>query len=169
MAENAKTTRVTTDNIDQTRRQLSSLYRQRQIECNHKNNNGPTLYEPGQPEVKNFTEGANRAFNDTDMICSQCGEIINMESVLKDDGDAAFQTLYDICNQIKVLSGLNDKESDAIEEIIQNLDVVKRSLMPFYMEHVIKPLTGQGKGKGKNNNQRTKGKMGISSGSYNRR
>ena len=69
---------------------------------------------------------------------------------------------------IKVLCNLNTKEHDSIEEIMSNLDTIKNSLMPFYDNNVIKPLSGQGKGK-KNNNNRTKGKMGIASGSYNRR
>ena len=168
MAENAKSTRVTTDNIDQTRKQLSNLYRQRQIECDHKTNNGPTLYDPSAPEVKHLINGFTRQFNDTDMVCSICGEVINMESVSRDEADGAFQTLYDVCNQTKVLCGLNEREKESIEEIIQNLDAIKNSLMPFYNENLIKPLTGQGKGK-KNNNTRTKGKMGINSSSYSRR
>lgn len=166
MAENAK--RTTADSINQARRQLSSLYRQHQIECKHKTDHGPLLYDPDRPEVKHLINGINRKFNEMDMVCKECGEIVNMESVSREDADCAFQTLYDVCNQIKVLCKLNDNESASIEEIIENLDVIKNSLMPFYDNNVIKPLTGQGKGK-KNNTGRSKGKMGINGNSFSRK
>ena len=167
MAENAR--RTTSEMIRETRRSLVVQLRQRQIECDHKNNHGPIIYEPSNPKVKDLVPG-NRKFNEMDMICEECGEIINMESVTKEDADAAFQTLYDVCNQTKLLCSLNDKEAESIAEIMENLDIIKKSLMSFYENNVIKPLVNGGKGKkNNNNNTRQKGKMGINSTSYNRK
>ena len=165
MAENAR--RTTSERIREKNREIRMLFRERQIRCDHKDKHGPILYEPTNPKVKNLIAG-NRNFGEMDMICEECGEVINMESVTREDADAAFQTLYDVCNQTKLLCELNDNEAESIAEIMENLDIIKNSLMSFYENNVIKPLVNGGKGK-KNNNTRQKGKMGISSNSYNRK
>ena len=166
MATNNRTN-DTTEEINQVRRQLSGLYKERKFKCDHKNGHGPTLYDPSAPEVQQFVDSKMK-FNEMDMICSQCGEIINMESLTTDVIEGAFQAITDMCNQTMLLCSLNTKEFDAIVEVKRNLDITKSIVVPFYTNNVIKPLMG-GKGKNKNNEKRTKGKMGIISGSFSRR
>ena len=165
MADNAR--RTTSERIREKNREIRVLYRERQIRCDHKDNHHPLLYDPTDAKVKDLISG-NRKFGEMDMVCSECLDVINMESVTREDADAAFQTLYDVCNQTKLLCELNDSEAESIYEIMENLDIIKNALMSFYENNVIKPLVNGGKGK-KNNNTRQKGKMGISSSSYNRK
>ena len=151
--------------IQEQRRALNNSIREAQIKCEHKSNHGPTLKSVHDADV--MIKGKNNMSDDM-YICDECGDVIEIRAYDGQEIDNAMYVLYGMCSQAKVLGDLSDTEYENICNIISVLDDINATLKPFYLKKLIKQLSSNNKGKGNNNNNRTKGRVAISSNSFNR-
>lgn len=161
----AQNRRFNNNTIQEQRRALNNSIREAQIKCEHKNNHGPSLTSVHDPSV--MVKGKEHMSEDM-YQCDDCGDIMEFRAYSATEIDNAMYVLYGMCNQAKVLGDLSDTEYENICNIISVLDDINATLKPFYLKKLIKELSNQNKGKGNNNNNRTKGRVAISSNSFNR-
>lgn len=143
--------------ISQQKRELKNALRDEQVHCEHKNPNGPTLTSVHDDSItlKNKSKYSDKMF-----VCDQCNDLVPLDAYKTEDADKAFEVLYGMCNQAKLLANLTDTEYETIVSIIETLDSLNASLTPFYLNKIIKPLRNNNKGKN-NGGGRAKGKISI--------
>ena len=170
MANIDKRNSVTSNDVREAKENYFRSIREHQITCCHKDKNGPLLVAPSQmSKLKQINIG--RELREDDLICSRCGQVVNMESFTVQDLRELHSVLKNMYEQCKVLVALDDDEFEALTNIIRILDDMEQKGVDFYEEHVIKQfVNGKGRNKKNNNQQRAKGKVAPGVGaSYNRR
>lgn len=139
------------------KREFNNFVREAQIDCDHKDAHGPNFTNVHDNKV--MVKGKDSMGPNT-FQCDECGDIVNFDAYTSKEANSALGVLYDICNQTKVLADLTDREFDNITTIMRTLDNISSSLIPFYLNKVINPLSNN-KGRKNNNNGRSKGKISV--------
>lgn len=154
------------EEIMKRRRELGEFERQAKNECNHKDNHGSSLVPVS--EYDGFIKDRNK-YDDYDMICTDCGEIVSFRTYTDSEVDFAVSTIRSMANQLKVLANLSDTEYEQIVDIMNITDGFNSAFVPFY-KHSMKKLLGNNNQKKNNNNGPRKGRMGkaVTSSSFNR-
>ena len=149
------------------RRELGEFERQAKNECNHKDNHGSTLVPVS--EYEGFIKDRNK-YDDYDMICTDCGEIVNFRKFTPAEVEFSISTIRSMANQLKVLANLTDTEYEQIVDIMNITDGFNAAFVPFY-NHSMKKLLGNNNRNRNNNNGPKKGRMSkaLTSQSFNKR
>ena len=163
----AKDFKEVKEEINKRRRELGEYERQARNGCDHKDNRESWL-EPVS-EYDGFIKDRNQ-YDEFDMICTECGEIVNMKAMTDAEVDFTIDGIRNMCNQLKILGNLNESEREQIVEILSLTDALRVSLVPFYKKNMKKLIDGNNK-KNRGNNAPRKGRMSkaVTSTSFNRR
>ena len=155
------------DEINKRRRELGEYERQAKNECNHKDSRGSFLIPLS--EFDGFIKDRNK-YDDYDMICTDCGEIVSFRTFTPSEISFAVGTIRSMANQLKVLGNLTETEYEQIVDIMNITDGFNSAFVPFYNHSMKKLIGGKGKNNSNNNGPR-KGKMGkaVTSQSFNRK
>ncbi len=143
------------------RRQIQAQIREGQIHCNHKDAHGGTIDDV--LTSKEFIRDRNR-YSDGDVICKECKDIFNLQTYTKGEIDDSMYVLYSICNQLKLIDDMNDEDYEKVEKIMELLDELGVTVIPYYL-NMVKKLA-KGTKNNKNEKTRTKGRLGLNSNQF---
>ena len=99
------------EEINKRRRELGEYERQAKNECNHKDSRGSFLIPLS--EFDGFIKDRNK-YDDYDMICTDCGEIVSFRTFTPSEISFAVGTIRSMANQLKVLGNLTETEYEQI-------------------------------------------------------
>lgn len=146
--------------INESRKNYQNMIRANQIECDHKDGARPTL-----DSIDNVKEPIrDRDSYPNGFVCRQCKECFTLTSYTTKDIRDALVVFYNMCNQAKVLFNPSDADYEQIKNIMAFMDSMQETFIPYYNTHIKELANGQKKQGG--DNTRTKGRLGINSGSF---
>ena len=147
--------------------QLTSQVNEYRFYHDHKDAKGP-LITPLK-DVNNRYIPNRHMYPDSAVMCEDCEEIFDMESISEEDFDYCMFKLTSAVNQMKVLTNFNSDDGgelqDSLANILKFFYKFEHNFKPGYFK-MVKQYMGGNKNRNKNNNQRQKGHMGVSSSSF---
>lgn len=129
--------------------------RQTQIDCLHRDKNGPHLmdieeWERRKARQTDLTENINASIlehatpiypdSEESMVCYDCHDIIGLKTYTDKDINLAFKTFYDMGNQIKIFGRLSEQSLKQLKVILSFLDTL-RAVYPAFYKEIISRVT----------------------------
>lgn len=143
------------------KKQYASILTEKKNRCDHKDAKG-AIIDP----LSKCTHIKNRdGWSQNAVVCQECGEIMELESVTPDEQRAIIRAIRNMVNLYKIMGDTTEEDFEKLVSILQFTDEMEAAFFPSYNEMVKRKSKG---GKKPNSGNHRQARFGVASTQFNK-